>query len=237
MAENDRRCAEITSRQIPVITTPSLSQANPANGSPMGTNQFAGRLCRGALQAAAKPPPDGKPEDLGRRRTDAGAARPGIPEPPRSGLPEADEDAGGQRQRRGFGETAAKVLLAAVCVVIVIAVQIERQRTEKIAASPLLSPAPTAEPDIIKLPGYSPGLPKEPEAALTTALDDLDSAIERRTESPEELLKTVSRPGENCALAWTSRLPSLVFGKKPIGPNSLAAELEGCAQAIARLPR
>lgn len=79
-------------------------------------------------------------------------------------------------------------------------------------------------------------LPEDPDQALTTALDDLNTALEGIPgRSPEEILHGLSVPGQGCMIAWTNHLPSLLYGKEPIGPNSLAYTVEGCAKAVSRL--
>jgi hypothetical protein len=79
-------------------------------------------------------------------------------------------------------------------------------------------------------------LPADPDAALTTALDDLGAALDAAAEgSQEEILRKVSTPGQDCRMVWAKDSPSLVFGRYPIRANSLAHTLEACAQAILRM--
>lgn len=79
-------------------------------------------------------------------------------------------------------------------------------------------------------------LPTDPHAALTTALDRLNRALETVPgRAPEQVLRTLAANGESCALVWTNDLPSVLFGKKPLPPNSLATTLEECAEAVAGL--
>jgi hypothetical protein len=84
-------------------------------------------------------------------------------------------------------------------------------------------------------PGLFQALPKDPQAALATALDRLNGALETVPGvSPEEALRKVSARGSNCGIVWSNNLPAVVFGLDPSRPNSLAATLEDCAEAVAR---
>jgi hypothetical protein len=79
-------------------------------------------------------------------------------------------------------------------------------------------------------------LPSDPPAALTTALDRLNGALETVPgHSPEDVLRKISRKGQGCLMIWTSNVPSLVFGHEPRRSNSLAWALEDCAEAVSRL--
>jgi hypothetical protein len=79
-------------------------------------------------------------------------------------------------------------------------------------------------------------LPADPGAALTTAIDHLGAALDGAAEgSPEEILRKVSTPGQDCRMVWANDSPSLVFGRYPIRANSLAHTLEACAQAVTRM--
>jgi hypothetical protein len=75
-------------------------------------------------------------------------------------------------------------------------------------------------------------LPRDPEAALGTALARLNGALETVPQrTPEETLKKVTAEGNGCTLVWTNDLPSIIFGTRP-GPNSIAMTLEECAEAV-----
>ncbi|HWF06902.1 MAG TPA: hypothetical protein VG297_00485 [Bryobacteraceae bacterium] len=79
-------------------------------------------------------------------------------------------------------------------------------------------------------------LPKDPHAALTTAFDRLNRALETIPgRSPEQVLKSLAADGDGCSFVWTNDLPSIVFGMKPAPSNSLAMTLEKCAETVAGL--
>ncbi len=96
-------------------------------------------------------------------------------------------------------------------------------------------------PGIDRLAGRYPArqrvvLPAEPGAALSGALDDLDSAIEGAPQgSTEEILRKASARGQDCRMVFVDNSPSVVFGKYPNRANSLAVTLEACAQAVSRI--
>ena len=234
MAEKARNSGEFTTEQtMPVTPAPTRSQTNLASRALGVEKPLSETLCRGTPQAAAKPPPE-VPENFRRRSADAGAVRSESPEEVNSGQPEGREDFAREAKRRNLSPIAARALLAIICIMTGMFVPVGRHRARNTSTSqsPVLTvPAPIA---VSEQAQYAVGLPREPEAALTTALDDLDKAVRDRTESPEQILKIVSRPGQDCTLAWTGHYPSLVFGKKG-GPNSIAVTLEGCAQAVFRL--
>jgi hypothetical protein len=95
-------------------------------------------------------------------------------------------------------------------------------------------PAPRARNALKAL--FRDPLPKDPHAALTTALDRLNRALETVPgRSPEQVLRKLAADGEGCSLVWTNDLPSIVFGMKPAPPNSLAMTLEECAESVAGL--
>jgi hypothetical protein len=76
-------------------------------------------------------------------------------------------------------------------------------------------------------------LPADPGAALTMGLAHLSTALERAGGgSPEEVLRKASKPGKKCMVVWTNDSVSLVFGGNALRPNSLAHELEDCAEAV-----
>jgi len=79
-------------------------------------------------------------------------------------------------------------------------------------------------------------LPAEPGAALTMGLAHLGTALERAGGgSPEEALRKASKPGQKkCMIVWTNDSVSLVFGGNALRPNSLAHELEDCAEAVSQ---
>jgi hypothetical protein len=110
--------------------------------------------------------------------------------------------------------------------------QISRLRTETLS-SRLRQTAPVVAS--AELPhGYE--LPRDPHAALTTALDRLnDSLTAVPGQSPEYALRKVSLPGGGCMVVWTGDVPAVLFGQEPLHPNSLAQTLAKCAEAVARL--
>lgn len=111
-----------------------------------------------------------------------------------------------------------------------------------IGALALLSgPAPSAAPAAMASPTPaiyqgSRELPRDPPAAFTSALDRLDSALDSvGDENPRDALWKVSRPGKECLMIWNQNSPAVLFGRKPIGANSLAGTLSDCADAVSRL--
>jgi hypothetical protein len=78
-------------------------------------------------------------------------------------------------------------------------------------------------------------LPADPSAALSTALAELSQALDRARGNPEEVLRKVSKPGQKCTMVWANDSVSLVFGGDPIRANSLAHQLEDCAEAVSRV--
>ncbi len=79
-------------------------------------------------------------------------------------------------------------------------------------------------------------LPSDPYAALSEALDRLNAAVASvPAQTTEQLLREASAAGNGCLLIWHGNVPSIVFGMKPIRPNSLAHVLSDCADAVSRL--
>jgi hypothetical protein len=78
-------------------------------------------------------------------------------------------------------------------------------------------------------------LPADPSAALSMALAELSQALDRARGNPEEVLRKVSKPGQKCTMVWANDSVSLVFGGDPIRANSLAHQLEDCAEAVSRV--
>jgi hypothetical protein len=233
MAENGRQNGEVNRQKMPVTPAPSRSQTNLESRAPGIEKRPLEISGRGTPQAAAKPPP-AEVEKAGRRSTDAAGIPGEVRDASRSGKPEAREDFRKDGRRWSPASAAAQVLLAAVCIITGMFAQPRNRMVRSV--SPSQVPAVKATTVASEQNPYSAGFPGDPGRAFSTALDDLDNAVVQRPESPEEILRTVSRTGEDCSLAWIDRFPSLVFGKKT-GPNSIALTLEGCARAISRLPQ
>ncbi len=232
MAEVDKHPGSTSAAKVPVIPAPTRSRANLANQAPGLGTQAAGHQTifdplpprpqdEGEAPWSAKPPP-GLPEQ-GRRRGDAAW----IP------IDFSDEDTAAcgplpkQRSRWRGVEIAGRIVLALVCA---LTGPVVRQANEKEVRGSAVIAEPTA-PVVQRTE-----LPADPDAALTTALDHLNSALEAFPErSPEQILHQVSTPREDCMLAWTNNLPSVIYGREPIGPNSLAYTLEDCAKAVSRM--
>lgn len=173
--------------------------------------------------ADIRPPPD--TQAYGRRRGD-GSAR--LVDPSQAG-----DEIDGQLRRSAWRDVGiwARVALALVCLA--------PGRVAQDANHPAagrVAEVSGAFSGGAKRPESVAQLPADAERAMTTALDDLNSALEGIPgRSPEQLLREVSGRGGDCRMVWTNNLPSLVFGEKPIGPNSLASTMEGCAKAVSRL--
>jgi hypothetical protein len=79
-------------------------------------------------------------------------------------------------------------------------------------------------------------LPSDPYSALSEALDRLNAAVAAvPSQTMEQILRKASAAGNGCLLVWNGSVPSIVFGMKPIRPNSLAHVLSDCADAVSRL--
>jgi hypothetical protein len=98
------------------------------------------------------------------------------------------------------------------------------------AAGPQIVPQVPQQPASSKVRGVRTPLPQDAPAALTTALERLNGALEIvPNRAPEEALRSASAT-VGCAIVWTNELPSVVFA--PRGPNSIAMTLDHCAEAV-----
>ena len=233
MPDDDRSSENNVRGNIPVTSAPTHSKINLASRAPRPDRGSAAEAGPGIPQASAKPPPEASVFKERRRMSDAGPAVAELLEAPawaEAGLRAAAAEAGG---RRRIGQTAAWLLFVLVCI----PTGVTRKKLDRAIVAP---PHPAAVPRdrVAGLPEIVPGLPDDAGGALTAALDDLDSAVEGfPQQSPEQILRMVSGPGRDCRLLWKGHYPSIVFGMAPIRPNSLAANLEGCARAVKQLPR
>jgi len=234
MTENGRQSEEVGKHKMPVTPAPTRSQTNLESRAPRIEKCPLEVSDSETPQAAAKPPPGG-PEQSGRRSTDAAATPGELRDTCQSEQPEVLEDLPKGVRHWSPASAAAQVLLAVVCMITGMFAQPGQRNVRSFAPSPVM-PVVKAQTAASEPAPYSAGLPGEPGGAFFTALGDLDNAVAQRPESPEQILRSVSRPGGDCSLTWIDRYPSLVFGKKT-GPNSIALTLEGCAQAFARLPQ
>jgi hypothetical protein len=102
---------------------------------------------------------------------------------------------------------------------------------------PLVRYASVAPHTVVTALGPQPvDLPADPPAALSEALDRLNAAVASApAQTTEQILRRASASGNGCLLIWNGNVPSLVFGMKPIRPNSLAHVLSDCADAVSRL--
>jgi len=228
MAENGGNRGQISTARLPVTAAPTRSQSNLACGTP-GVR----KLSVEDTQSAGRPPSG---ESVARllQLINAASAAVEIPETPRHVRPDITEEAPKQRTRRKLRSFAAQFLLVVTCVIAGMVVQ---QAFDTALVLPPTSPAVIPPPPETKSE-ESRALPDDPGTALTTAIDDLDHALfDFPGKTPEQLLKSVSRPGQDCTLVWSGHYPSLVFGRQPISPNSLTGILEGCARAVKHLPR
>jgi hypothetical protein len=99
-----------------------------------------------------------------------------------------------------------------------------------------LKPPPLPNIASMVVVATAPGLPASPHAELMTALDRLNEAVASvPDQSPEQTLHRVSAPGHGCRLIWNGRTPSILFGRSPILPDSIATTLADCADAVYRL--
>jgi len=247
----------------PVSPAPTRSVTNLAIQAPrgrlIGTPGAAVRRSAEVREASrsysarTKPPPGVRRP--ARRRGDA-AAMPANPSPPVQGpaavaervLPVTETVRTPLNPWPAVARVAGMIALTLLCVMIRPAARDAKGHATpgSVAASkspaspeagPLAGPLAGKEsaPHLVPA-GASAVLPAEPSAALTAALDHLSTAIDGAAEgSPEEILRKVSKPGQDCTMVWVDNSPSLVFGRFPIRENSLAQTLEACAQAVARL--
>lgn len=249
MAEIGRQTGKTRDRAVPGTAAPTRSQVNRESKAPQGgwaakppAGPPARRIARPPPKEPSRIAPD-RGAEFGRRRADqrrTPVPSPEVRPPGREGReagsgPESDSAGGAQHSWR-IPAMAAQVALALICVAT--APSVHERRDESNANIPLQAqPRPQARPSQILSP-----LPAQTaeaisaDEALTTALDDLDTALEAQPgRSPEELLRQVSTPDHDCMLAWHDHVPSLVFGKEPIGSNSLASTIQACANAVHHL--
>jgi hypothetical protein len=234
MADNERSYQENTGENIPVTGAPTRSQTNLASRAP-GPERRSIEQTHSFPQPAAKPPPDVTAVSERRRITDAAPAVVEYPEPPTWVNAEVCEATHEPARRRSLRKIGAECLIVLICVLTGI---LARSRL----GHPVMSPThdSAARPGGPRTSPVEPlrGLPDDAGEAFTTALNDLDDAMEEfPQQSPERLLEKASVPGHDCLLLWHGDYASVVFGKMPSPPNSLAAGLEGCARAVKQLPR
>jgi len=232
VAENEGNRGTISTQRLPATAAPTRSQANEDSRAPGPGKLLIDQARKAYPQPAAKPPPGDSVERL-LRLINATSAVVETPAPCPRLRPDSPEEAPKHERRWKLLKFAAQCLLVLTCIIIGMVTQ---QSLDHAIVLPLVSPAVQPPPPETK--PLKDALPDDPGAALTTALDDLDHALfDFPGKTPEQLLKSVSRPGEDCALAWSGHYPSLVFGKQPIRNNSLSATLEGCARAVESLPK
>jgi hypothetical protein len=138
------------------------------------------------------------------------------------------------RRRNPWRIVAGVIGMIAVSLLCVLLWPIIRKATENSTRD---SPAYNPSTVVVASPSRRRGeLPVDPDAALTTALDRLSTALEGVPgRSSEEILRQLSTHRQGCRMVWTGDVPSLVFGGEPLRPNSLAYTLEDCAEAVSRL--
>jgi hypothetical protein len=232
MAENERNRGVPGTDRVPVTPAPGRSRTNLANRASDAERLLA--AIRGIPPPAAKPPPDVSVVHEPRRSGEAASVVVKHRAPSAQVNPVFCEAVPLAERRRNPWKTAAKCLIALLCVLtgMVIGNSVDRA-----VVPPHRDTAPPGGRDISHTEPARV-LQDDAGAAFTTALDDLDNAVvDRPQQSAEEILKMVSRPGYDCMLVWNGDYPSLVFGMRPIPPNSLTTTLEGCAQAVKQLPR
>lgn len=245
MPEADKHPGNTSGAKVPVIPAPTRSRANLANQSPgPKTRAAAGHesiKTRPRSGAAPKAGPQPKPAEQGRRRGDEAWIPVNLAERDETentlSCPAVQRDRPQPRNRRSSVAVAGGVALAIVCAVT------GPVARENRASGPHAAMEMQRRPELPRVPAAasSPALPRtelpnDPNAALTTALNDLNTALEGFPRgSPEQILRKVSKRRQDCLLVWTNNLPSLVFGTEPLGPNSLAYTLEDCAEAVSRM--
>jgi hypothetical protein len=141
------------------------------------------------------------------------------------------------RQRNAWRGVAAATGMIALAFVCLIAWQLTNRPKERVSPSPI-RPVPQTVAAVIQ-PGASPPgneLPRDPHAALSTAIDRLNSALAAVPgRSPEEALRKVSGNGKGCAVVWNSDLPSVLYGRDTQRQNALANTLADCATAVSQI--
>ena len=242
MAEADNSPGSTDGAGIPLIPAPTRSRTNLANKAPGLSTQATGHEALGPQSEALEEPAvtlEPAAQEQGRRSSDAAS----LP----VNLSRADEEKDDQRElaiedelpkrpnsRHGIA-TAGGIALAFVCGMCLPAPRTVRETATPDSLAPIQTvtrPAvpPTPVPRRIELPA-------DPEAALTTALDHLNAELEALPAglSPGQILRQVSADVHGCMLTWTNDIPSVVYGREPLGPNSLAYILEDCAEAVSRM--
>jgi hypothetical protein len=223
MPEVDKLSGKTGGAGVPVIAAPTRSRTNLANQSPGLITQAAGHEATRRQGEAGTATPE-----EGRRRSDLRSVVDNLSRVPheagsrRAGLPEEEV-----RKQRNRWRSAA-IAGIALALTLVLSLPGLRIKPETTTWRPRPPPAPVVSRQI--------ELPVDPDAALITALDHLNAALEGfPARSPEQILRQVSGNGQNCMLVWTNDVPSLVYGREPLGPNSLAYTLEDCAEAVSRM--
>ena len=228
MADNEN-----SKRTIPETPAPTRSQTNLASRPPNIEKQSVDEASRGIPQSAAKPPPDAFVlKD--RRGGEAGLVAEETAESSAWMETVAPEAAAEPATLSNLRKIGAECLLMAICF---LTGSVTQNRHARAVPLPHRAATPVARPEISR-GETARGLPDDAGAAFTNAIEDLDSAVgDFPQQSPQEILKTVSSSGRDCRLLWNGDYPSVLFGRTPIGTNSLAANLEGCAQAVRHLHR
>lgn len=246
MAQNDGNYDVPGGDAAPIIPAPTRSRRNLANRARAAERSVLGVPRSPVPPRAAKPPLTTIPANYPRRRR--GDTLPAVrntvvrvpegppPRPPAE-VPAAETSSSHLPVVRTF---AAGCFLMLICLLQGVPTRTGPDGPPTVAPerSAALPPAPheipkheMSEADTLAARQQIAG------AALTSALDDLDDAVESfPQQSPEQLLRRVSQPGQDCMLLWNKNYPSILFGRMPISENSLATSLEGCARAIRQLP-
>jgi hypothetical protein len=127
---------------------------------------------------------------------------------------------------RGLASSAGVITLALVCVML--------WWLASLSSAPV-SNGRQSGPSVLPAPANE--LPLDAAAELANALNSLDYALATVPgTTAEAALRKVSAPGKGCMIIWVDDHPSVVFGRAPLRPNSIANTLSDCVDAVSRLP-
>jgi hypothetical protein len=249
MADADNSPGSTGEAGVPVIPAPTRSRANLANQSPGLNTQTASHealrpLSEAALEEPTVPLEPVTPEQ-GRRTGDAASLPVNLPpadeETDDQRVPAIEEDLPKRANSRHGIATAGGIALAFVCGMCLPTPRmvLETATPDSLALiqAETRRVMPAAPVVTWRAPPRRIELPADPEAALTTALEHLNTALGALPagSSPEQILRQVSADVQGCLLTWTNDIPSVVYGRELLSPNSLAYTLEDCAEAVSRM--
>jgi hypothetical protein len=141
------------------------------------------------------------------------------------------------KQRNVWRAVAAATGVIALAFLCLVSWQLAHWPAESATQNPA-RPEPRTAATIVGQKKPPPGseLPRDPHAALSTAIDRLNDALATVPgRSAEEALRQVSGAGQGCMVVWNSDLPSVLYGRDTQRQNALANTLADCASAVSRL--